>query len=34
VLGRVGHVSRMLSAHWPGLYERIMTRALRQELDR
>jgi len=24
----------MLSAHWPGLYERIMTRALRQELDR
>jgi NAD(P)-dependent dehydrogenase (short-subunit alcohol dehydrogenase family) len=34
VLGRVGHVSRMLSAHWPGLYERIMTRALRDELDR
>ncbi len=34
VLGRVGHVSRMLSAHWPGLYERIMARTLRAELDR
>jgi NAD(P)-dependent dehydrogenase (short-subunit alcohol dehydrogenase family) len=34
VLGRVGHVSRMLSAHWPGLYERIMARALRDELER
>jgi len=34
VLGRVGHLSRMLNAHFPGLYERIMTRSLRDELQR
>ncbi len=34
VLGRVGHVTRMLNAHAPGLYERIMARSLRGELER
>ena len=34
VLGRVGHVTRMLNAHWPGIYEGIMARTLRGELDR
>jgi len=34
VLGRVGHLSRMLNAHFPGLYERLMTRSLRDELKR
>ena len=34
VLGRVGHISRMINAHAPGLYERIMARSLRGELQR
>ncbi len=34
VLGRVGHLTRMLNAHLPGLYERLMSRALRSELER
>ncbi len=34
VLGRVGHLSRMLHAHAPGLYEMIMARTLRSELER
>jgi NAD(P)-dependent dehydrogenase (short-subunit alcohol dehydrogenase family) len=34
VLGRVGHVTRMLNAHAPGLYERIMARSLKGELER
>jgi len=34
VLGRVGHLSRMVNAHWPGLYEMLMARSLRSELER
>ena len=34
VLGRGGPVSRMIHAHAPGLYERIMARSLRGELQR
>ena len=34
VLGRVGHITRMINAHFPALYEALMARALRSELDR
>ncbi len=34
VLGRVGWVSRYLNAFAPGIYERMMARSLRSELDR
>lgn len=34
VLGWVGHVTRMIHAHNPALYEAIMARALGSELDR
>lgn len=34
VLGRMGHLSRMVNAHWPGLYEALMARSLRSELER
>ena len=34
VIGSVGHLARAMTAVVPGLYERMMTRSLRSELDR
>jgi NAD(P)-dependent dehydrogenase (short-subunit alcohol dehydrogenase family) len=34
VIGRVGHVTRAMTAVAPGIYERMMARSLRSELDR
>ncbi len=34
VLGRMGHVSRLLHAHWPAAYEWAMIRSLKSELER
>ena len=34
VLGTMGHLSRMLHAHWPAAYEWLMTRSLSSELER
>ena len=34
VIGRVGHLARAMTAVAPGIYERMMSRSLRSELDR
>ena len=34
VIGSVGHIARAMTAVTPGLYERMMARSLRSELDR